>query len=378
MKHGIYITSLLLCLLTACTKPVTLVVTNPSLLERKSTLAEISLSELGLDAEQVSHMSLYDDAGNKVDFQLMKYEMDESPSSLLFMVDDIRGGMRREYRLKKQFNSSINDLSTSSPCTAQFVSERKDDFAWENDCAAYRMYGPALAPENPSNGVDLWLKCTDKPIVAKFYDDDLHHGKPYHVNYGEGLDCYKVAHTLGCGGIAPYRDGKLCVGDHFTDYGIISDHGLRVIFYLEYHTHRLVVTCDAGAQMNKAEIWLKDTTIHQMAAGIYLHDRIDNISYSQPGGWAAYAENAVADSGEPQGRNYCAVFMPDAQDIKPEDGHLLVIADVKQSIDNNSPDLTYWFGGGWSQWKYPADTDWFSVTSNTAHNALLPLRVTIR
>ena len=37
----------------------------------------------------------------------------------------------------------------------RFVPERKDDFAWENEYAAFRMYGPALAPENPSNGVDM-------------------------------------------------------------------------------------------------------------------------------------------------------------------------------------------------------------------------------
>ena len=29
------------------------------------------------------------------------------------------------------------------------VPERKDDFAWENEYAAFRMYGPALKPENP-------------------------------------------------------------------------------------------------------------------------------------------------------------------------------------------------------------------------------------
>ena len=40
----------------------------------------------------------------------------------------------------------------------RYVPERKDDIAWENEYAAFRFYGPALAPENPSNGVDLWLK----------------------------------------------------------------------------------------------------------------------------------------------------------------------------------------------------------------------------
>ena len=47
----------------------------------------------------------------------------------------------------------------------RFVPERKDDFAWENEYAAFRMYGPALRPENPSNGVDLWLKARAELVI---------------------------------------------------------------------------------------------------------------------------------------------------------------------------------------------------------------------
>jgi len=93
----------------------------------------------------------------------------------------------------------------------RFVSERKDDFAWENDRIAFRMYGPKLANENPSNGVDVWLKKTEALIVDKFYYNDLQKGIHYHVDNGEGIDCYKVAHTLGAGGIAPYTDSTLWV-----------------------------------------------------------------------------------------------------------------------------------------------------------------------
>ena len=53
----------------------------------------------------------------------------------------------------------------------RYVPERKDDFAWENEFAAWRMYGPALKAENPSNGVDLWLKASPELIVDSFYAD---------------------------------------------------------------------------------------------------------------------------------------------------------------------------------------------------------------
>ena len=47
----------------------------------------------------------------------------------------------------------------------RYVPERKDDFAWENEYAAFRLYGPALKPENPSNGVDLWLKNSPALVI---------------------------------------------------------------------------------------------------------------------------------------------------------------------------------------------------------------------
>ena len=67
----------------------------------------------------------------------------------------------------------------------RYVPERKDDFAWENEYAAFRMYGPALKPENPSNGVDLWLKASPELVVDSFYYREHVLGLPYHINYGK-------------------------------------------------------------------------------------------------------------------------------------------------------------------------------------------------
>ena len=91
----------------------------------------------------------------------------------------------------------------------RYVPERKDDFAWENEYAAFRLYGPALLPENPSNGVDLWLKSSPELRVDSMYYYEFELGKPYHINYGKGLDCYKVAHTVGCGGLAVVAEDVL-------------------------------------------------------------------------------------------------------------------------------------------------------------------------
>ena len=64
----------------------------------------------------------------------------------------------------------------------RYVPERKDDFAWENEYAAFRLYGPALKPENPSNGVDLWLKNSPALVIDTMYGRELKDHRPYHIN----------------------------------------------------------------------------------------------------------------------------------------------------------------------------------------------------
>ena len=81
---------------------------------------------------------------------------------------------------------------------SRYVPERLDDYAYENNVIAGRIYGPAL--EFPRTfGSDIWVKCTDRLVI-----DDWFAKADYHHNYGEGMDCYKVDNTLGGGALVPY------------------------------------------------------------------------------------------------------------------------------------------------------------------------------
>lgn len=94
----------------------------------------------------------------------------------------------------------------------RLVPERKDDFAWENNRTAFRVYGPALkASGEISNGMDFWAKRTDSLIIDKWYRNDLSGVASYHEDHGEGLDFYKVGRTLGLGMTAPVYDDTLCM-----------------------------------------------------------------------------------------------------------------------------------------------------------------------
>ncbi len=83
---------------------------------------------------------------------------------------------------------------------------RYDDLLWENDCAAYRIYGRALeAAEPPSgSGIDAW----GKSVAWPFMDRQLRTGDQ-HSNHGEGLDFYNVGAGRGAGGLGIWSDNKL-------------------------------------------------------------------------------------------------------------------------------------------------------------------------
>ena len=250
----------------------------------------------------------------------------------------------------------------------RFVPERKDDFAWENEYAAFRMYGPALRPENPSNGVDLWLKATPELVVDSFYYREHVLGLPYHINYGKGLDCYKVGHTCGAGGLVVIADDTTYVGGAYDRWEIIEQTPEKLVFRLEYDSlqvgesvlqESITITAQADEPLNKAEVVLTNhqspITNHLFAGGgIYMHDTIDRVVYIDEG--IIYEEEALSDKtaakmnyeyngSTSQGRIQITVFTPGATRREVKDGNLIAVKPYQLGDT-----LTYYFGATWSEW----------------------------
>ena len=115
----------------------------------------------------------------------------------------------------------------------RFVPEREDDFAWENDKVAFRVYGPASGGVGPVSGVDPWFKKVDYPIVDKWYAEQLK-GKSYHVDHGEGHDIYHVGSSRGVGGTAIWLDGVAYPAAMFKNYEVLRSGEGVVEFTLQY------------------------------------------------------------------------------------------------------------------------------------------------
>lgn len=352
------------------------IVTNTSPSERKAEMVELKVSDLKLNFSKKSYV-LRDESQNEVPYQLI-YNGAKKPQSMIFQAN-VKIGSSATYTLNIGMPTKVAPRTS-----AQFVPERKDDFAWENELAAYRMYGPALANENPSNGVDLWLKCTNELVVAKRYHDELQNGITYHIDHGNGLDCYKVGHEMGAGGISPYISDKVLVGSHFDSYKIIESGPLRSTFMLTYdsvvidnqvYKQTIVISTTAGAMLNKGEVRFegKKRSI-KIAAGISLHDGKGIIKNLPNNGIIAYAEDAVSNAGLPSGRNYVGVYMPaDKTESKIDGTHILISSDYKVGDT-----FVYYFGGGWSKWKFPTDQDWFNALNQFGESVQFPLKVTVK
>ena len=249
----------------------------------------------------------------------------------------------------------------------RYVPERKDDFAWENEYAAFRMYGPALRPENPSNGVDLWLKSSPELVVDSFYYREHVLGLPYHINYGKGLDCYKVGHTCGCGGMVVIANDTTWIGGAYDRWEILEQTPDKFVFRLEYDSllvaghilhESITITAEAGQLQNKAEVVLTGDYSGEMlvGGGIYLHDTVDYYLTIPEVGYVFYEEDALSDKtaakmnyeyngSTTQGRVQISVKTPGATLTEIRDGNLIAVRPY-ELCDT----LTYYFGATWSEW----------------------------
>jgi len=381
MKNCIVIVLSILLLATCQVSQMAIEVTNPSDVTHEKTTVEIAWTDVAakLPAADPSKIVVINAAtGNELTHQVV-YNGAQTPQMLIFQVTlapkesvklFIRQGEPQQEPVYKTFG--------------RFVPERKDDFAWENDRVAFRMYGPALASENPSNGVDIWLKKTEKLIVDQFYYDDLNNKKSYHVDHGEGLDCYAVGHTLGAGGIAPFINDTLWVGNHYITQRVLDNGPLRTTFMLTYNnlpvakkvfSKEITISLDAGSQLNKAVVSFDgDFTDIQVAAGIVFHRDPGNIKSNVAAGYNAFAEIATSDARVPAGRNYIATIIPDGKMTGSlnQQNHLLAIAPYKKGEK-----FTYYFGGGWSQWGFTTDEAWFDYVDAYAERLKKPLKIII-
>jgi unsaturated rhamnogalacturonyl hydrolase len=248
---------------SAPTAPVPILsvtVTNPLAAPRAKETIALTIADLaklapGFDAKQAV---VTDAAGKAILSQLVDLTGDETPDEIVFQTDL---GPKESKTFKVKAGTRTPAARDDYKVYGRFVRERHDDFAWENDRLAHRMYGPDLetCPKEPltSSGVDVWVKRVSKLVVNDWYMTDN-----YHQDMGEGADFYGVGKSRGLGGLGVWASGKLAVSKNFVTSRVLANGPIRLVFELDYapwqagservaETKRVIL--DAGSQWNRFE-----------------------------------------------------------------------------------------------------------------------------
>ncbi|MDU1892987.1 MAG: DUF4861 domain-containing protein [Dysgonomonas sp.] len=352
MKKIVALICTVLLLISCSKKSNELVVTveNSSDFDRVDELVEIALDSIR------SKVTLTD----TLSYIVLDNEGKEIPSQVTYDRKLIfQSGLKAKETKEFKITTGIPE-QYASKTYGRFIKERKDDFAWENDRVAFRIYGEALiASDGPSNGIDAWYKRTPNLIIDKWYQNDLSGTASYHEDHGEGLDDYKVGRSLGAGAMAPYVNDKLWLNENFVNEEVLENGPLRTSFKLTYkdinvdgksYAESRTISIDAGSQLSKI---IQAYTIKepmQVAAGIVKREKSDSIISTDK--YIVYAEPKSAKVDDV----YLALVFPngiektviDTYNVQTNSySHVLGITTQQPKIP-----VTYYSGYGWSKYGF--------------------------
>lgn len=368
---------------------MTITVTNDLDIVRPSEVIEVPWKEIAAHLPGVlpSHIAVKDAGGALVPDQLINFRPEERRDyyySLIFQHDFAAGEHTATFTLE----------ATDAPLApfpakvfARYIPERFDDFAWENDRVAHRIYGPTL--ETPaggkdqmvSSGVDVWAKRVRYPIVDRWYL--MGH---YHEDSGEGLDMYDVGPSRGDGGTGVW-DGKALHPSHnWKTWRVLANGPIRAVFELTYApwdagngvmiTETKHFTVDAGRNLDDvtSTFTFQGADELTVALGLAKHVKATTAELTKESDedqmcwitlWEKYAKASIG----------CAVM------VKPEDfsgfaedalNHLL-LARVK-----SGQPLHYSLGACWDKsGDFASKQDWNAYLASWAKRAESPVKVTI-
>lgn len=370
-----YLSSLILAaaLFAGCSgeKAVKVTVENGSGLSREAETVEIEFAELAAMNTELTadNAVVLDSEGNQVPVQV--YTERTGMEKLIFQAD-VEAGATAVYTVTTGEREHYDTLAYS-----RYVPERADDYAYENNLVAGRIYGPAL--EFPRTlGSDVWVKSTGRLIIDEWFAKN-----DYHHNYGEGMDCYKVDATLGGGACAPYVGEKIIIGDNWATQERICNGPLRTkaVFtckgFMVGNKECAItreLTIDANSRFVKISTWFNcNTDSLPVVAGAVLHDVVSRTDGDH---YIAFTEKA-SDSSDPDrdGDISIGIVLDSAEQVLGTgtmDGHAVI-----RSEATPGKRFDIWTASGWSQGGVASAEDWARTVKDFAYAQAHPLKVTL-
>ncbi|WP_286860342.1 MULTISPECIES: DUF4861 family protein [Sphingobacterium] len=268
-----------------------------------------------------------------------------------------------------------NPQAVTPKAYARYVPERKDDFAWENDIAAFRAYGKALeGSSEDAQGFDFWAKRSNDLVI-----DDWYKTGDYHADHGKGLDYYSVGQTLGVGDATPFIDQQVVYHKHYRQYEVLDNGPLRTTFKLTYEPENVkgqqlqvekTISLDAGSQLNKISYAVKNTSASSTPIVVGLAKRKEDqpqLLNDPKNGVLAYWEPAEGDK-----ITGTALILPKVNYVFKDSPKQFLLA---TTVKNNQP-LVYFAGAAFNKaGKITSFDQWQSYIKEFRNNLNQPLTI---
>jgi rhamnogalacturonyl hydrolase YesR len=288
---------------------------------------------------------------------------------------------------------------------ARYVPERFDDFAWESDRIAHRIYGQALikAEGTISSGADVWIK-KDRGIIV----DTMYATKHYHEDNGSFMDDYRVGKSRGCGGLGIWDGKKLFVSSNWRNWKLITTGPIRSEFELTYDAWdagngRKVsevkrFSIDAGSWLTKVTSTISSDDKSPLTVGVGLAERAcptnreEFIAHDLTEGWMTYWQ----PEDQPKGTTAVAILLPknSVKEFTNDDPAMpdsVKHANVPQPTHEGYPPIrtqlavtqaevdqpfTYYFGASWDRsGDFTNHVQWENYVKRFAERRDQPLQI---
>jgi hypothetical protein len=353
---------------------------NKLQIARHSHTIELSAKELGPLGQSLNTIHIKDASGKELLCQAVDTDFDakHTPDIVIFQADFAPGET-------KTFTVAAGPKQVYSKADfrahGRFVRERFDDFAWENDRIAHRMYGKALeswaGEPLTSSTVDIWTKRTPGMIIDEWYMVDN-----YHTDTGTGADFYSAGKTRGNGGNGLWAADKLWVSRNFVDSRVLANGPIRLVFELVYEPFEVNgtkvsevkrITLDAGSNLDHFQSsYQPQGAAGPLVCGIGLKKVAgEQLVFDERGGWLASWERVEGNHGM---QGVALIVEPQAvvkQTADPQNNLLLVNARPDNSV-------SYWVGFGWDKaGQFSTAVEWKEYVDGFAQGLRSPIEVTV-
>lgn len=355
----------------------------------RNEVVSIPVSQLKsfLNSNKEDDLRIKDHQNNLLPIQWIDYDGDGKNDELLFLAA-VEAKKANIYTIIADGKSPAPE----SPVTtySRLVPERVDDYAWENDKIAFRVYDPkgqqealqGVKSSTLSSGVDIWLKRTEKSIINKWYKGYLTDPMFYHKDTrGEGYDPYHVGNSRGTGGIGIWSKDSLQVSQNFVTSKTIAEGPLRTVFELTYHpwseygiTETKRISLDIGSNFSKFESnFTTEKKVPNYTIGITLHNNEGETQLNENGWYLHWEKIDDAFVGEGIVVDPVIVEKVWARKSKVADqSNLLVITKPKQK-------LVYYAGFAWQKsGQIKTKHDWENILQQQSQIIAAPLLIKIK